>query len=138
MTEVTANLFSLDNLATFERPGATVEKRSGEGFAGCWVHLENDWTVSIQWGRGNYSDNYRAHLSGTPGDSTTAEVAVWKGDDGDLVRWRDGDTVLAYVPLDRVQHIIDLCASDALMKEYQPPLPPVEMVADDEWSEPDD
>src|SRR5690349_15007110 len=100
------NIFSLDNLEVFERPGAEVKKREDRFHAGCWVKL-NGYTVSIQWGNGNYSDNYDRDLDTKPGDSKTAEVAIWKGtfnDGGDLIKWGAGDdtygeTVLGYVPM---------------------------------------
>lgn len=72
-----------------------------EGFAitgrkGFHVTFANGWTVSVQFGPGNYADNYDAPLEGrTEQDwrSSTAEVAAWPA----VGAWRefDGDTVAA-------------------------------------------
>jgi hypothetical protein len=56
----------------------------GKGFH---MQFDNGWTVSVQWGRGNYCDNYSkgdftqasARELGAAG-STTAEVGIWYGD----------------------------------------------------------
>jgi hypothetical protein len=136
----TGELFALDNLRILGRPNAVIEKREDGHHAGCWVHFDNGWTVSIQWGVGNYSDNYCMGLDAKPEDSTTAEVAVWAGD-GDMVRWgTDSEypaTVLGYCPMARVQHILDLVAEDKLMQTWQPPTPPPEQRAIDGWKDVD-
>jgi hypothetical protein len=50
----------------------------GKGFH---ITFENGWTVSVQWGSGNYCDNYSRPYSentlcGAEG-SQTAEIAAW-------------------------------------------------------------
>lgn len=66
---------------------------------GFHVTFENNWTVSVQFGPGNYCDNYDRKIGrdekncGETG-STTAETAVW-GSDGSMIDRGDGDTVQA-------------------------------------------
>lgn len=66
----------------------------GKGFH---ITFENGYTVSVQWGPGNYADNYyqssdEAREAGEKG-SETAECAVWHKD-GDLLEYEDwGGTV---------------------------------------------
>ena len=67
----------------------------GKGFH---ITFENGWTVSVQFGGGNYCDNYDMLIgdeyeqAGEEG-SNTAECAVW-GPDGDMVEYGDwGNTV---------------------------------------------
>lgn len=63
------------------------------GKKGFHIKFENDWTCSVQFGPGNYCDNYDRsirsdnEISGEKG-STTAECAAW-ADDGDLVSLPD-------------------------------------------------
>ena len=66
---------------------------------GFHITFENNYTVSIQFGPGNYCDNYDREIgeeeeaSGRDG-STTAECAVWQGE-GKLIHRREwgGDSV---------------------------------------------
>jgi len=70
------------------RPGFKIT--DSKGFH---ITLENGWTVSVQFGPGNYADNYDAGIgrderaSGERG-SSTAECAIWGGD-GEMVRYGD-------------------------------------------------
>ncbi len=41
---------------------------------GFHIEFSNGWNVSVQWGRGTYSENYN---STTGGPSATAEVWSW-------------------------------------------------------------
>ena len=56
---------------------------------GFHITFENGWTVSVQFGPGNYCDNYDRRIGeedeicGKEG-SSTAECAVWGGD-GEMV-----------------------------------------------------
>lgn len=76
--------------------------KGGPGFyitgkKGFHVVFENGWTVSVQFGPGNYCENreldigYEDALAGERG-SATAETAVW-GPDGGMIDMGDGDTV---------------------------------------------
>ena len=62
----------------------------GKGFH---VRFANGVIVSVQWGYGNYSDNYdnRDAMTAAP-PSATAEVAVW-----DATGWLLPDDVEGYV-----------------------------------------
>lgn len=121
--------FSLDSLAVFERHGATVETH-GERH-GCWVKLPNGWMLSIQWGGCMYGSNYDERAGSDVPPATTAEVAAWReGGDG-MVTWANGDTVLGYCSMERVQHILDLLAEDTLMQTHQSE----ELRAVDGWRE---
>lgn len=67
----------------------------GKGFH---IVFHNGWTLSVQFGPGNYCDNYDGNFEkcaelGTKG-SATAETAYW-GPDGEMVS-EDGDTVQGY------------------------------------------
>lgn len=69
------------------------------GEKGFHITFENGWTVSVQFGPGNYCNNYNARigrdekLCGERG-STDAECAVW-GPGGDMLSYEKwgGDTV---------------------------------------------
>ncbi len=69
------------------------------GKTGFHVTFENGWTVSVQFGSGNYCDNYDRDIGrddeacGKEG-SSTAETAVC-GPDGSMVDRGNGDTVQA-------------------------------------------
>lgn len=127
-------VFSVDHLDVFDRPGATVTKREDPRVrvAGCWVKFDDGWTVSIQWGNGNYCSNYDNDFDSPAQDATTAEIAVWEGDKGDLKTWADGDTVQGYCSMERVQHVLDLVAEGELEKEFVPSGTPLTRL-DDGW-----
>lgn len=71
----------------------------GKGFQ---ITFKNGYTVSVQFGPGNYSDNYAEHQFGGFSSenqarcgrqgSTSAECAVW-GPDGEMIPHFDGQTV---------------------------------------------
>lgn len=76
----------------------------GKGFH---MTFANGWTISVQWGPGNYCDNHDDDLSqegyrtsGNKG-STTAECAVWP-EDGEMLEMPNGDTVVGYLKPDEV------------------------------------
>lgn len=74
----------------------------GKGFH---VTFENGWTVSVQFGRGNYSGNYNLHGEGETPPSDTAEVAAWRGDEWhefdeeQIAGWQTPAQVLAIMNL---------------------------------------
>ena len=84
---------------------------------GFQLTFENGWTVSVQWGPGNYTDSY--HSSGPTNwdapkqsdswESQSAEIAAWdsKG------KWHqfDGDTVKGYVSTNEVAKFINKIAN---------------------------
>jgi hypothetical protein len=89
----------------------------GKGFH---MTFDNGWTVSVQWGAGNYCDHYSTHLRtgedydradrdvGSNG-SMTAEIAAWDKDG----TWFDfgHDQVHGYVPADDVLAFMTMIAS---------------------------
>lgn len=87
----------------------------GQGF---WMDLPNGWTVSVQWGIGNYCQVGRSsHDSDAPmksGDwsSTTAEIASWRTNARDTEVWYDfgGDTVRGHQTTGEVMEFINMIA----------------------------
>jgi len=86
---------------------------SGKGF-----HLKfpNGYTASVQFGPGNYCDNYASGLrwgeteAGNMG-SSTVEVAAF-GPEGDLVPIPEAsDTVQGYVPTSKLLEFLDWVAT---------------------------
>lgn len=78
--------------------------RSTTGFVitrhrGFHITFENGWTASVQWGPGNYCDNYDVMDFDAPRnasaswESSTAEVAAWPPS-GDFVAFDSGDIVM--------------------------------------------
>ena len=87
----------------------------GKGFR---MKFANGWTVSVQWGTGNYGDNrdmrYGAHANVEAGakGSTTAEIAAW---DANGV-WHnfgeyDNDVVQGYVSADSAATFIQMVSN---------------------------
>lgn len=77
---------------------------------GFHVTFANGHTVSVQFGPGNYSDNYNLsfsqHLSKRADlSSATAEVAAW-GPGGNWHHLGDGDDVVGYVKPDDILAIL--------------------------------
>lgn len=67
------------------------------GKKGFHITFENGWTISVQFGPGNYCDNYDMRIGGEEEragsmGSGTAEVAAW-GRGGKMIEWPNGDTV---------------------------------------------
>ena len=126
-------VFALDNLAIFERHGATVERDGMEHRCGCIVRLPNGWRLSVQWGPGYYSTNRDLRIGMPAADvppATDAEIAVLDSGGG-LVEWvSDGDTVQGWCSMERVLHVLDLLAKDELVQEV--PQPP-KVLAVDNW-----
>ena len=67
---------------------------------GFQITFKNGYTVSVQFGKGNYSD----------GGETTAEVAAWD-QDGNWVRLSDNDTVRGWCSPDEVLEIMNEVAN---------------------------
>lgn len=73
---------------------------------GFHMTFENGYTISVQWGPGNYCDNRSAHYGEAKSVSKTAEVAVWNSAD-EWVKLGDNDDVLGWVTTDRVLEIMN-------------------------------
>jgi hypothetical protein len=126
--------FSIQQPEKLGRPGAVVVVRTRRARAGVHVKFENGWTVSVQWGAGNYGSNYDLSFDAeTVPDATTAEIAAWKND-RDLMEWADGDTVQGWCSWERVQRVLDLAADDALAREFVPSATPLVRL-DDGWED---
>lgn len=76
----------------------------GTGFK---MIFENGWTISVQFGYGNYCDNNR-HPDGfdfgknlDTVQSSDAEIAIWNSE-GTWYTFEDGDTVKGYCSADEV------------------------------------
>lgn len=74
---------------------------------GFHIKFKNGWTVSVQWGAGNYGDNYNhSYFSKEPvPPSTEAEIAAWD-ENGNWFKFDDGDEVKGYVSPDFVVEFI--------------------------------
>jgi hypothetical protein len=89
---------------TLKNKVGTISITGGKG-----VHFtfDNGWTLSIQIGGGNYSENYDFPIGkekeGRLPPSSTAEIAYWPPS-GEMQRFggKDGDTVKGYVPFNEV------------------------------------
>ena len=76
----------------------------GKGFH---MTFDNGWTVSVQWGTGNYGSHYMAPESLTDEEagaigSTTAEVAAWDKNRKWYQVSEHSDTVQGYMSTDEV------------------------------------
>lgn len=82
---------------------------------GYHIVFKNNWLISIQFGPGNYCDNYHESFDVSPfanlpdnkySKSTTAEIAYWKvdnkGQHTPMQMFDNGDTVLGYQTFDQV------------------------------------
>lgn len=73
------------------------------GGKGLRMTFENGWTVSVQFGRGNYCDGQFTQPIGRDCSSPNAEVARWKGNGtidegaGNLRGWCDPEEVAAFI-----------------------------------------
>jgi len=80
------------------------------GNKGFQMVFENGWTISVQFGYGNYCDNYQ-HPDGfdfakdlNVVQSGDAEIAIWAGDTwkGDWYTFENGEMVLGHQTPDQV------------------------------------
>lgn len=75
---------------------------------GIHITFDNGYTLSIQWGPGNYGSNYDLEFGPRPipdYKADTVEVAVWDRN-GTWDKY-DGDTVRGYVPANEVLDLIN-------------------------------
>lgn len=78
---------------------------------GFHITFENEWTVSVQFGAGNYCDNYGSFEFGkSAGPSTTAEIAAWDKHEC-WYEFATGDTVKGYCSPAEVLAFINLIAA---------------------------
>lgn len=80
------------------------------------MSFQNGWTVSVQWGYGNYcaAKDYSAMALGEKTkdihSSLTAEIAVWDAS-GAWLRIQDHDDVLGHVNADTVAALLSAVAA---------------------------
>ena len=67
---------------------------------GFHITFKNGYTISVQFGKGNYSDK----------GETTAEIAAW-GPDGEWMKLGEGDTVKGWCAPDEVLDYMKLVAN---------------------------
>lgn len=82
------------------------------GAKGFHIMFENGWTVSVQFGRGNYSGNYDLDVDydDPVSPSPTAEVAVFRGEEW-LTLSESGGEVAGYLGPAEVLAIMDRVAA---------------------------
>ena len=82
------------------------------GSKGFHMTFGNGWTISVQFGPGNYCMNYglRSYERLMRGlESVDAEIAIWDRD-GNWFKFPSGDEVLGYVTPDFLARIIHTLA----------------------------
>ena len=84
------------------------------GNKGFHMQFDNGFRISVQWGAGNYGGNYdlpySAHVGSSVPGADTAEIAIFSPD-GNMVPFKDGDTVQGYVTTDQVLSYMNAIAS---------------------------
>lgn len=103
------NILSQDNAITISSAiigGVEFEITSQHGF---WIHLNNGYVVSVQWGGGTYSDNHDTFdYRDISMESKTAEIAVINPA-GELIEtpFQPNDTVIGWQTMEQVSKIVD-------------------------------
>jgi len=89
------------------------------GNKGFQMEFQNGWTISVQFGYGNYCDNYQ-HPDGydfakdiNVVHSSNAEIAIWSGDtwESDWYEFESGFTILGHQTPDQVVQWISKVAA---------------------------
>lgn len=85
------------------------------GAKGFHITFDNGWTVSVQFGYGNYCDNrysseYEGEHKRSDISSTTAEIAAWD-EHGRWYEFDTGDTVKGYCSPAEVLTFVNLIAA---------------------------
>lgn len=84
-----------------------------KGFA---MTFENGWTISVQWGVGNYcnvgrsAENYNEPTKHESWKSETAEIAIWDKNDN-WYNFEHGDAVKGYCTANEVAEWILVAAT---------------------------
>ena len=78
---------------------------------GFYITFANGYTVSVQWGRGNYGDNYNMSSEKVRDiSSSVVEVAVWDRDNK-WIEFSNGSEVIGYQTVSEVLAIFNEIAS---------------------------
>lgn len=77
---------------------------------GFHITFENGWTVSVQFGRGNYCENYNFEEYGSAPPSQNAEIAAW-GPNGECHYFDNGDNVMGYQSPEQVLSFMNKVSS---------------------------
>lgn len=76
------------------------------GSKGFHITFPNGYTISVQFGGGNYSDNYNFRIGDESKErtleSSTAETAFWGPDGKMITEGNDGDCVQGYQTIEQV------------------------------------
>lgn len=81
------------------------------GNKGFHITFKNGYTASVQWGPGNYCDNYNLNYKADVPPSSNAEIAFW-GPDGKMIEFEEsGDTVKGHVTPDELVQFFAKVAS---------------------------
>ena len=88
---------------------------------GVHFNLDNGWTLSVQIGGGNYSENYDFSNGDISYDnplppSSTAEIAIWnKSKEIEMINLPTGgdytNTVMRYVPVTQILELIPVLSA---------------------------
>ena len=83
---------------------------------GFCLSFENGYTISVQFGPGNYSshNNNRDFLEPSQVDkwsSKSAEIAVWHTESNDWVKLSEYDDVIGYLSADEVAKAIEVVSN---------------------------
>ena len=88
--------------------------------SGFHMTFANGYTLSVQWGPGNYCDNKGARYGHAAPESRTAEVAVWDTND-EWVKLSENDNVRGW---QTVEDVVTLMAVVASLKPGTTVIPP--------------
>lgn len=83
-----------------------INERTLSGFQ---MTFDNEWTVSVQWGSGTYTDNHYRSFGDKCVVSSNAEIAAWDKD-GNWHPFED-DTVKGWCSANQVAEFINLIAN---------------------------
>ena len=84
--------------------------KTGKGFH---ITFANGNTVSVQWGPGNYCENYNKNFSEQTPSSATAEIAGWSAE-GRWYEFPDGQEVQGHQTPEQVLAFMSLLANEKI------------------------
>jgi hypothetical protein len=79
------------------------------GDKGFHITTSTGYVLSVQYGAGNYCENYRGNF-GMKGEEvpevSTVEIAIWRTDDSRMIEIDGGSQVAGHVQFSLIPHII--------------------------------